>query len=101
MQSILAEKITHDDYRRMIAAYAAGFSEAENELLREILNAYCFDPVQQQALVQAVMQQSRFDPNAGHLDGFDDEEEGTSVCPHCINPPAPPLRDYLMWRQKS
>ena len=53
--------------------------------------------VQAQALAQAVMQQARFDPNALHFEAEDDEDM-TGVCPHCINPPVPPLRDYQMWR---
>ena len=54
-----------------------------------------------QALAQAVLQQSRFDPNAGHWADLDDDEDNVGICPHCINPPAPPLRDYLMWREKQ
>ena len=69
----------------------------ETDLLAEILSGYEFDVVQQQALVQAVIQQSRFDPDAFHQE-FDDEDV-TGICPHCINPPMPPLRDYLVWRQ--
>ena len=69
--------------------------------MAEILTRFTFDPIQEQALAQAVMAQSRFDPNAGHWTDMDDDEDVTGVCPHCINPPAPPLRDYLMWREKS
>ncbi len=94
-------KIRHPDYRRMIEQHAAAFSPAEAELLGEILNRFEFDPIQEQALVQAVLQQSRFDPNAGHWADLDDEEDNVGICPHCINPPAPPLRDYLMWREKQ
>ena len=54
-----------------------------------------------QALAQAVLQQSRFDPNSGHWADVDDDEDNVGICPHCINPPAPPLRDYLMWREKQ
>jgi len=94
---LLQQKIQNADYARMIQNNIASFSPAETDLLAEILSGYEFDVVQQQALVQAVMQQSRFDPDAFHQE-FDDEEV-TGICPHCINPPMPPLRDYLVWRQ--
>ena len=96
----MLNKIKHADYRRMIERFSDNFSAAETALLNEILTRFEFDPVQEQALVQAVMQQSRFDPNAGHWDSGDDDEDVTGTCPHCINPPAPPLRDYLMWRER-
>lgn len=57
----------------MIQSNIAPFSPAETDLLAEILSSYEFDVVQQQALVQAVMQQSRFDPDAFHQE-FDDED---------------------------
>ena len=94
---LLQQKIQNTDYARMIQNNIASFSPAETDLLAEILSGYEFDVVQQQALVQAVMQQSRFDPDAFHQE-FDDEDV-TGICPHCINPPMPPLRDYLVWRQ--
>ncbi len=94
---LLQQKIQNADYARMIQNNIASFSLAETDLLAEILSGYEFDVVQQQALVQAVMQQSRFDPDAFHQE-FDDEDV-TGICPHCINPPMPPLRDYLVWRQ--
>ena len=94
---LLQQKIQNADYARMIQNNIAPFSPAETDLLAEILNGYEFDVVQQQALVQAVMQQSRFDPDTFHQE-FDDEDV-TGICPHCINPPMPPLRDYLVWRQ--
>ena len=94
-------KIRHPDYCRMIEQHAAAFSPAEAELLGEILNRFEFDPIQEQALAQAVLQQSRFDPNSGHWADVDDDEDNVGICPHCINPPAPPLRDYLMWREKQ
>lgn len=94
-------KITHPDYRQTVMQCQQTFSPAEQELLAEILQRFEFDPVQEQALVQAVLQQSRFDPNAGHLDSNEDDEDTTGICAHCINPPAPPLRDYLMWREQS
>ena len=47
-------------------------------------------------LAQAVMQQARFDPNALHIE--EDDEDITGVCPHCLNPPVPPLREK---RKKS
>ena len=46
------------------------------------------------------MQQARFDPNALHIEEFEDEDV-TGICPHCLNPPVPPLRDYLMWRERQ
>lgn len=97
----MLNKIQHSDYRRLISQYAAQFSPAEAALLDEILSRFEFDPIQEQALVQAVLQQSRFDPNAGHWAEIDDDEDSVGICPHCINPPAPPLRDYLMWREKQ
>ena len=89
---LLQQKIQNADYARMIQSNIAPFSPAETDLLAEILRGYEFDVVQQQAL-----QQSRFDPDAFHQE-FDDEDV-TGICPHCINPPMPPLRDYLVWRQ--
>ena len=88
---LLQQKIQNADYARMIQSNIAPFSPAETDLLAEILSGYEFD------VVQAVMQQSRFDPDAFHQE-FDDEDV-TGICPHCINPPMPPLRDYLVWRQ--
>ena len=81
----------------MIIGNIIDFSENESNLLHEILNKFEFDVIQEQALVQAVMQQVRFDPNAFHIDS--DDEDITGICPHCINPPMPPLRDYLAWRE--
>ncbi|MDO4998418.1 MAG: hypothetical protein Q4E16_07240 [Neisseria sp.] len=92
------EKISNEDYARMIVQHSQSFSPAEQDLLQEILTRFEFDIVQQQALAQAVLQQARFDPNALHIES-DDDEDVTGVCPHCINPPMPPLRDYLMWRE--
>ena len=92
---LLTLKIRNPDYIRLIAEHSAGFSDAEHSLLAEIVDNFEFDVVQAQALAQAVLQQSRFDPNALHQD---DDEDFTGVCPHCINPPMPPLRDYQMWR---
>ena len=97
----MLNKIKHADYRRMIERFSENFSAAETALLNEILTRFEFDPVQEQALVQAVMQQSRFDPNASHIDYEDEDEETTLICPHCLNPPVPPLRDYYMWREGS
>lgn len=93
-------KIKHVDYQETIKRCYLNFSTEEQALLNEILLRFDFNPMQEQALVQAVLQQSRFDPNLGHFDEFDDEESST-ICPHCINPPAPPLRDYLMWRERN
>lgn len=94
---LLVSKISNDDYQRLIVQNAAGFSEAEFKLLHQILRDFEFDVVQAQALAQAVLQQARFDPNAFHIDV--DDEDMTGICPHCINPPMPPLRDYLAWRE--
>lgn len=94
---ILQQKISNEDYRRLIISNSKDFSENESNLLHEILNKFEFDVIQEQALVQAVMQQVRFDPNAFHIDS--DDEDITGICPHCINPPMPPLRDYLAWRE--
>lgn len=94
---LLRRKIGNADYVRLISDNSRSFSRAEHALLHEILSGFDFDVVQAQALAQAVMQQARFDPDALHIG--DDEEDITGVCPHCINPPAPPLRDYLIWRQ--
>lgn len=93
----LAAKISNEDYCRMITASAQNFSDGELNLLQEILSRFDFDVVQAQALAQAVMQQQRFDPNDYHINS--DDEDLTGVCPHCINPPMPPLRDYLVWRE--
>lgn len=99
LQQLLNDKIQDSGYRQTIISYAARFSPAEQQLLHEILNRFTFDPMQAQALVQAVIQQSRFDPNAAHISG-DDDDESTAICAHCLNPPVPPLRDYHMWRTR-
>ena len=93
----LQHKISNDDYIRLIQTHQQAFSMAETELLNEILERFEFDVIQAQALAQAVLQQAWFDPNALHIE--DDDEDITGVCPHCINPPMPPLRDYLVWRE--
>ena len=93
----LQQKITNDDYFRLIHTHQQTLSEAEQNLLNEILERFDFDVIQAQALVQAVLQQARFNPNALHIE--DDDEDVTGVCPHCIRPPIPPLRDYLLWRE--
>lgn len=94
---LLRQKIRNADYIRLIQTHSGNFSQAELALLLEILENFDFDVVQAQALAQAVMQQARFDPNALHIE--EDDEDVTGVCPHCLNPPVPPLRDYQMWRQ--
>ena len=94
---LLVSKIYNDDYQRLIIQNSVDFSEAEFKLLNEILANFGFDVVQAQALAQAVLQQNRFDPNDFHIDV--DDEDITGMCPHCINPPMPPLRDYLVWRE--
>ncbi|EGY52372.1 hypothetical protein [Neisseria shayeganii] len=99
LTELLAGKIANADCLRLIERDRAGFSAAETELLAEILRDHSFDVVQQQALAQAVSQQARFDPDALHYE--EDDEDTTAICPHCLNPPVPPLRDYLMWRQQQ
>ncbi|QMT32751.1 hypothetical protein LNQ82_09285 [Conchiformibius steedae DSM 2580] len=99
LDTLLREKIAFDDYSRLIAQHSSRFSAAETALLQEILRDFTFDTAQAQALANAVLQQSRFDPNAAHI--FDDDEDFTGVCPHCLNPPVPPLRDYQMWREQN
>ena len=99
MFDLLNQKISNTDYARLIDQHSQGFSAPETALLLEILELFIFDVVQQQALVQAVMQQAKFDPNALHIE--DDDEDITGVCPHCINPPMPPLRDYFEWRKSG
>lgn len=96
IQTDLLHKIRNEDYRRLILSHTDRFSEGEIRLLNEILEKFDFDVVQEQALAQAVMQQVRFDPNDYHIDS--DDEDTTGICPHCINPPMPPLRDYFVWR---
>lgn len=99
LSELLTDKIANADCLRLIERNRAGFSTAEDELLAEILRSYSFDVVQQQALAHAVSQQARFDPDALHYE--EDDEDTTAICPHCLNPPVPPLRDYLMWRQQQ
>lgn len=96
---ILQEKIPDSHYRQLIEQYSAQFSLPEQDLLAEIVQRFEFDAMQTQALVQAVLQQSRFDPNANHF--ADDDEDVVGVCAHCLNPPVPPLRDYFMWREQN
>ena len=99
LHTLLQHKIGHTDYNSLIERTGTQLSPPEQALLAEILQQFDFDVVQAQALAQAVLQQSRFDPNALHQD--DDDEDFTGVCPHCINPPMPPLRDYQIWRQRQ
>lgn len=96
---LLNLKIRNRDYARLISDNSRSFSAAEHSLLQEILSGFEFDVVQEQALAQAVMQQAKFDPDALHIEPFDDDEDTAAICPHCLNPPMPPLRDYLVWRQ--
>lgn len=95
----LEQKISDPHYRQLIEQYSAQFSVSERNLLAEIVQQFEFDALQTQALVQAVLQQSRFDPNANHF--ADDDEDVVAVCAHCLNPPVPPLRDYCMWREQN
>lgn len=98
----LYDKIRDTHFQQLITDYSQSFSAAETQLLNEILEKFPFDALQAQALVQAVLQQSRFDPNANHISNeFDDDDETTAICQHCLNPPVPPLRDYYMWRDKT
>lgn len=99
LDTLLREKIACEDYSRLIAQHSSRFSAAETALLHDILRDFTFNSTQAQALANAVLQQSRFDPNAAHI--FDDDEDFTGVCPHCLNPPVPPLRDYQMWREQN
>ncbi len=99
LAQLLHHKIGNPDLIRLIERDSAGFSSAEHGLLAEILAGYRFDVIQQQALAQAVSLQARFDPDALHYE--EDDEDTTAICPHCLNPPVPPLRDYLMWRQQT
>lgn len=97
---LLNQKINDPHFQQLINQFSQSFSAAEMDLLNEIIANFHFDPLFAQALTQAVMQQSRFDPNAHHiLDEFDDEDN-VAICPHCLNPPIPPLRDYCLWREK-
>ena len=52
---LLTLKIRNPDYIRLIAEHSAGFSDAEQSLLAEIVDNFEFDVVQAQALAQAVM----------------------------------------------
>ncbi|MDO4641139.1 MAG: hypothetical protein Q4A84_05480 [Neisseria sp.] len=97
---ILHRKIKNADYIRLIEQNCAGFSAAEQALLEEIVSVFEFDVIQAQALAQAVAQQARFDPNVSHIE-FDDDEDTTAICPHCLNPPMPPLLDYREWRKRG
>ncbi|WP_037586426.1 hypothetical protein [Stenoxybacter acetivorans] len=96
----IRQKIRQNDYAVMITQYSRNFSTAERQLLAEILHTHDFDVIQAQALANAVLQQSRFNPDELHFSG-DDDEDNTGVCPHCLNPPIPPLRDYQMWRGRE
>ena len=94
---LLHEKISNEDYQRLIVKHSESFSEGEILLLNEILEKIPLDVVQAQALAQAVMQQVRFDPNDYHIDS--DDEDTTGICPHCINPPhAAPARLFGLAR---
>lgn len=99
--SLLPGKIGFPEYATLIARCYPAFSGPEQALLTDILRAFDFDAVEAQALAQAVLLQSRFDPNAQHLSSDDDDEDVTGICPHCLNPPVPPLRDYWQWRKQK
>lgn len=98
LAQLLQHKIRDEGHIRLILRDAQKFSTAESDLLHEILQNHPFNPLQAQALADAVARQARFDPNAQHQE---EDEDGVSFCAHCLNPPAPPLRDYLMWRQQT
>lgn len=94
-------KIHHNENRQTLQSLYQTFSPAEQQLLTEILTGYEFNNDQEQKLIQAALQQKHFNPNTHHLNSCEDDEETTGVCPHCLTPPIPPLRDYLMWRQNK
>jgi hypothetical protein len=101
---LLNQKICDTHYRDLMVRFSSSFSAVEMALLNEIVEKFQFDnPIYVQALAQAVVQQSRFAPNANHIadEFYDEDEESTAICPHCLNPPVPPLRDYAMWREKN
>ena len=101
---LLNQKIYDAHYRDLMMKFSSSFSAVEMALLNEIVEKFQFDnPIYVQALAQAVVQQSRFDPNANHIadEFYDEDEESTAICPHCLNPPVPPLRDDAMWREKN
>ena len=50
---LLHEKISNEDYQRLIVKHSESFSEGEILLLNEILEKFRFDVVQAQALAQA------------------------------------------------
>ncbi|MDO5687467.1 MAG: hypothetical protein Q4G42_08865 [Neisseria sp.] len=98
---LLQDKLHNADYIALIERTCRGLENDEIALLNEILAAYDFDIMQEQALVQSVLAQARFDPNAGHMAEEDDDEDNVGICPHCINPPMPPLVDYRQWRENN
>lgn len=96
--NLLRQKLINMDYIQLIERTEKEyFAQDEVQLLQGILTQFDFDVLQEQALVQAVLQQARFNPLAGH---FDDDDEGMP-CPHCLNPPLPPLCDYQAWREQG
>lgn len=99
LAKLLCMRLANQEYVDLILKIAQQFSVPEQDLLQQILIEFEFNPIEEQALMQAVLQQSRFDPNAMHIEEYDDEDT-TAICPHCINPPKPPLRDYQMWRTR-
>lgn len=99
LATLLDDKIANESFIRLILRDAQNFSTAEHALLHEILTNHQFNPIQAQALADAVARQARFDSNALHQE--DEDDDGVSFCAHCLNPPAPPLRDYLMWREQQ
>lgn len=98
IEQLLRQKLFNADYIRLIErTEQQHFGQDERGLLQQILLQFDFDVLQEQALVQAVLEQARFNPWAGHED---DDEDGMP-CPHCLNPPLPPLYDYQAWRKQS
>ena len=49
---LLHEKISNEDYQRLIVKHSESFSDGEIRLLNEILEKFEFDVVQEQALAQ-------------------------------------------------
>lgn len=97
--SQLLNKITDTEARTSILRYHQEFSAAEQQLLQDILTQFDFNEEDTQTLLHALDAQSRFQPDNHHHD--DDEDEAAVLCQHCIMPPAPPLRDYQLYRQRK
>lgn len=92
--TLLQKKIKNLDVIKTISQCIQKFSTEERSLLTEILTQFDFNDEQSQILLQAVEKQSHF-----HIQHEIHEDDDVNICPHCINPPPPPLRDYYMWRK--